>query len=182
MSHVSRLMSTFTKMNFLRKHFKIISYISLGLVVLITALSLYELKKIKFNYDFESFFPVNDPDLDVYLDFRKTFEYDNEFVLIAVENKKGIFQKDFLEKIETLSDSLKHLPDITSVTSPTTIQNTSVTELGPIQFPYLHVDEPERYASDSALIFRSEELMGTFFSADGKSVSLFLKTTGKSVV
>jgi predicted RND superfamily exporter protein len=163
--------------NFLRKHFKIISYISLALVIIITALSLLELRKIKFNYDFESFFPVNDPDLDVYLKFRKTFEYDNEFVLIAIENKKGIFQKDFLEKIETLSDSLKHLPDITSVTSPTTLQNTSITGLGPIQFPYIHVDEPERYKTDSAIIFRSEELMGSFFSRDGKSISLFLKTT-----
>lgn len=164
-------------MNFLRKHFKIISYISLSLVIIITSLSVYELRKIKFNYDFESFFPVNDPDLDVYLKFRKTFEYDNEFVLIAIENKKGVFQKDFLEKIETLSDSLKHVPDITNVTSPTTLQNTTVTELGPVQFPYIHVDDPARYKSDSALIFRSEELMDSFFSADGKSVSLFLKTT-----
>jgi predicted RND superfamily exporter protein len=149
----------------------------LGLVTFITAISLLELRKIRFDYDFESFFPVDDPDLDVYLKFRKTFEYDNEFILIAIENKKGIFQKDFLEKIETLSDSLKNVTDITSVTSPTTLQNTSVTALGPIQFPYIHVDDPSRYKSDSAVIFHSQELMGSFFAADGKSISIFLKTT-----
>lgn len=164
-------------MNFLRKHFKLISWISLGLVLTITGLSLYELRKIKFDYDFESFFPVDDPDLDVYLKFRKTFEYDNEFVLLAIENKKGVFQKDFLEKLETLSDSLRNVPDITSVNSPTTLQNTIVTELGPVQIPYLHIDDPSRYASDSALIFRSPELVGSFFSADGKAVSIYLKTT-----
>ncbi len=164
-------------MNFLRKHFKIISWISLGLVILITGLSVYELRKIKFDYDFESFFPVNDPDLETYLSFRKTFEYDNEFVLIGIENKKGIFRKDFLAKIETLTDSLKNVPDITSVNSPTTIQNTTITALGPVQFPYLHVDDPSRYAEDSVTIYRSPELIGSFFSADGKSVSLFLKTT-----
>ena len=164
-------------MNFLRKHFKVLSYLSLGLVLLITAFSIYELRKIKFNYDFENFFPVNDPDLDVYLDFRKTFEYDNEFVLIAVENKKGVFQKSFLEKIELLSDSLKLVPDIISVTSPTTLQNTSITAFGPIRTPLIHVDESERYKSDSALIFQSEELIGSFFSKDGKSISLFIKTT-----
>ncbi len=140
-------------------------------------MSLLELRKIRFDYDFESFFPVNDPDLNAYLKFRKTFEYDNEFVLLAVENRKGIFQQDFLEKIETLSDSLKHVPDITSVTSPSTLQNTSVTELGPIQFPYLHIDDPSRYKSDSAVIYRSQELVGSFFAPNGKSVSLFLKTT-----
>ena len=164
-------------MNFVRKHFKVLSYLSLGLVLLITAFSIYELRKIKFNYDFENFFPVNDPDLDVYLDFRKTFEYDNEFVLIAVENKKGVFQKSFLEKIELLSDSLKLVPDIISVTSPTTLQNTSITAFGPIRTPLIHVDESERYKSDSALIFQSEELIGSFFSKDGKSISLFIKTT-----
>lgn len=164
-------------MNFLRKHFKVLSYLSLGLVLLITVFSIYELRKIKFNYDFENFFPVNDPDLDVYLDFRKTFEYDNEFVLIAVENKKGVFQKSFLEKIELLSDSLKLVPDIISVTSPTTLQNTSITAFGPIRTPLIHVDESERYKSDSALIFQSEELIGSFFSKDGKSISLFIKTT-----
>ena len=164
-------------MNFLRKHFRLVSFIMLGLVILITAISLLELKKIRFDYDFESFFPVDDPDLDTYKNFRQTFEYDNEFILIGIENKKGIFQQDFLEKIETLSDSLKKTVDITSVTSPTTLQNTSVTPLGPIQFPYLHVDDPSRYASDSAIIFRSEELMGSFFAKDGKSVSIFLKTT-----
>lgn len=164
-------------MNFLRKHFKLISWISLGLVLVITGLSVYELRKIKFDYDFESFFPINDPDRDTYIKFRNTFEYDNEFVLIAIQNKKGIFRKDFLEKIETLTDSLKKVPDITSVTSPTTLENITITELGPVHFPYLHVDDPSRYAADSALIYRSPELVGAFFSADGKSVSFFLKTT-----
>ncbi|CAN5325533.1 MMPL family transporter [soil metagenome] len=164
-------------MNFLRKHFKLISWISLGIVLCITGISVNELRKIKFNYDFENFFPVNDPDLDTYLKFRKTFEYDNEFVLIAIENKKGVFQKDFLEKLESFTDSLKNIPDIASVTSPVTLQNTSITEFGPIQIPYLHIDDPSRYSSDSALIFRSPELMGSFFSPDGKSVSLFAKTT-----
>ncbi len=149
----------------------------MGLVILITGLSVYELRKIKFNYDFESFFPIDDPALDTYLSFRKTFEYDNEFVLIAIENKKGVFQKDFLEKVSALSDSLKNIPDITSINSPTTLQNTVISELGPVQFPYLHIDDPSRYTSDSSLIFRSPELVGSFFSADGKSISIFLKTT-----
>lgn len=165
-------------MNFIRRHFRLLSYLSLALVTVITLLSFFEIKKhIRFDYDFESFFPIDDPDLDVYLKFRKTFEYDNEFILLGIENKKGIFQQDFLEKIETLSDSLKHVKDITSVASPSTLQNTSVTELGPIQFPYIHIDDPSRYKSDSATIYRSQELVGSFFAPNGKSVSLFLKTT-----
>ena len=86
-------------MEFIRKHFKRLSYVALSFVLLVTVLSFYELRNIKFDYDFESFFPTNDPDLDKYIDFRNTFEYDNEFILLAIENKKGIFREDFLNKI-----------------------------------------------------------------------------------
>ncbi|MBK7669300.1 MAG: hypothetical protein IPJ32_19340 [Sphingobacteriaceae bacterium] len=58
----------------------------------------FQIKNLQFNYNFEDFFPNEDNELEVYNNFREKFEYDNEFVLIALENKKGIFQKDFLEK------------------------------------------------------------------------------------
>jgi uncharacterized protein len=161
-------------MNFIRKHFRTLSLVSLGLVIAITTLSIIELRKnIRFDYDFESFFPVNDPDLDVYLQFRQTFEYDNEFVLLAIESKEGIFRKDFLSDIQSLTDSLRTIPDVTSVTSPTDL--TYFTTTG--SYPYIHIDEPARYASDSALIYKSKELIGSFFPPDAKSVSLYIKTT-----
>ncbi len=77
-------------MNFFRRNFKRISYTALAFVAIITVLSFYELRNIKFDYDFESFFPQDDPDLDKYIDFRNTFEYDNEFILLAIENKEKV--------------------------------------------------------------------------------------------
>lgn len=164
-------------MEFIRKHFKKISYSALAFVLLITALSFYELRKIKFDYDFESFFPTNDPDLDTYIEFRNTFEYDNEFILLAIENKKGIFREDFLNKISTLSDSLKNINDVSYISSPTTLENLVITGLGPVRFPYIHLDEPERLKEDSAVIYQSDELVGSFFSRDAKSVCIYIKTT-----
>lgn len=160
-------------MNFLRKHFRIISIISLTVVALVTALSVWELRKIRFDYDFESFFPVNDPDLDTYLQFRKTFEYDNEYVLLALEKKSGIFDQQFLADVQQLTDSLRVIPDITSVQSPTDMSYFTTSG----SYPYIHISEPERYASDSVRIYQSKELVGSFFAPGGKSVSLFIKTT-----
>lgn len=40
----------------------------------------------------------------------------------------------------------------------------------------LHTDDPELYSSDSAAIYRSGELVGSFFPADAKSISVFVKT------
>lgn len=164
-------------MEFIRKHFKRLSYAALSFVLLVTVLSFYELRNIKFDYDFESFFPTNDPDLDKYIDFRNTFEYDNEFILLAIENNKGIFREDFLNKIASLSDTLKNINDVSYLTSPTTLENLVITGLGPVRFPYLHLDEPERLSADSAVIYQSPELVGSFFSKDAQSVCIYIKTT-----
>jgi hypothetical protein len=74
--------------------------------------------QIKFDYDFESYFPQDDPDLDKYIDFRNTFEYDNEFILLAIENKEGIFREEFLDRISVLTDSIENIPDVSYVQSP----------------------------------------------------------------
>jgi len=164
-------------MNFIRKHFKILSWSALVFVGIVTAVSLSGARKLKFDYDFESFFPTGDPDLEIYQQFRKTFEYDNEFVLIAFENKEGIFRQDFLEKVQWFSDSLRNVRHITSVASPTNLDYLVIGPLGPVKQPYLHVDEPGFYAADSARIYSSKELVGTFFATDRNSVCLYVKTT-----
>lgn len=164
-------------MDFIRRNFKKISYTALTLVGIVTALSFYELKHIKFDYDFESFFPQDDPDLDKYIDFRNTFEYDNEFILLAIENRAGIFDDDFLNRIDVLTDSIKNIPDVSYVQSPTTLEYMVVSGLGPLRIPYIHLGEPERYKEDSSLIYKTPELVGSFFSRDAKSVCYYIKTT-----
>lgn len=163
--------------NFIRKHFRVLSIVSLAFVLVVTVFSVFTLRRISFDYDFESFFPTDDPDLEVYLKFRKTFEYDNEYVLLAIENQKGVFDSTFLSRVSSFSDSLRELPDITRTTSPVDIENTIISDLGVMRVPYLHISEPARYAEDSALIYRSEELRSTFFSKDARSLCIYIKTT-----
>lgn len=150
---------------------------ALAFVAIITVLSFYELRNIKFDYDFESFFPQDDPDLDKYIDFRNTFEYDNEFILLAIENKEGIFREEFLDRISVLTDSIKNIPDVSYVQSPVTLEYMVVSGLGPLRIPYIHLGEPERFKEDSSLIYKTPELVGSFFARDGKSICFYIKTT-----
>lgn len=146
------------------------------LVMLVTLLAVFYIKDTKFDYDFESFFPSNDPDLHFYTDYRNRFEYDNEFLLVAIENPSGIFKKQFLQKIDSLTKSVKKIKNVTSVFSPSNATNPIVAPMGIIEVPYLHIDSPTHYQSDSALIYNSQEMRGTLFSDDARSLALYIKT------
>lgn len=160
-------------MQFSQKKF---SYIVISLIILISVVFAVKIKDLKFDYDFEAFFPNEDRELEIYQSHRNRFEWDNEFVLLGIENKKGIFKKDFLEKIESLTNELKNIPHIDRVISPTNIKNISLSGLAPVQTRLLHIDDESLYNEDSAHIYNTPELVGSFFPKDAKSISIFIKT------
>ena len=64
---------------------KKLSIIIITCIVLITSLAGYFGSKLTFDYDFEHFFPQNDPDLEYFLNYRNTYENDNDYLLNAFE-------------------------------------------------------------------------------------------------
>jgi hypothetical protein len=52
-----------------------------------------------------------------------------------------------------------------------------VSGLGPLRIPYIHLGEPERFKEDSSLVYKTPELVGSFFARDGKSICFYIKTT-----
>ncbi len=138
--------------------------------------AVYYCSGLKFNYDFETFFPDNDPALPFFQKHRNTFGYDNEFILVAIENKKGIFDKDFLARVNKLTVALKQTDLVEEVISPTTLKKTSFGGLGPQQTVLLHWDNPDLYAYDSANIYKAVQWKNTFFAADAKSICVYVKS------
>lgn len=131
---------------------------------------------LRFDYDFEAFFPNEDNELELYNHYRETFEYDNEFVLLALENKKGIFKKDFLLRVDSLTRALSELRYIKQVSSPTNLKNTSLGGLVPVQTRALHFEDESLYKEDSIAIYQSPFLIGSYFPENAKSLSIFIKT------
>jgi hydrophobe/amphiphile efflux-3 (HAE3) family protein len=151
--------------------------IVLAFILIAFCASVYYTSGLRFDYDFESFFPDNDPALPFYLKHRKTFGYDNEFVLIGIENQKGIFEKDFLTKVKTLSDDLKKIRFSEEVVSPLLLKKVSFQEFGLMQIPLLHYENPELYKEDSAYIYSAVQWKNNFFAKNAKSLCIFFKST-----
>jgi len=148
----------------------------LAVILIAFCAALYYSSGLRFDYDFESFFPDNDPALPFFQKHRKNFGYDNEFILIAIENKKGIFEKEFLKKVNTLTADLKKIKYIEETISPTTLKKVSFQELGLLQIPLLHYEKPDLYKEDSAYIYTAPEWKNNFFAQDAKSLCVFLKS------
>ena len=91
-------------------------------VFVITALCAWSTTSLKFSYDFEAFFPQDDPETDFYIQLRDRFETDNDFFIVALENDGTVFQPDFLAKVDSLSRVLASIEDVTTAIGPTQLK------------------------------------------------------------
>ncbi len=157
--------------------FKKSSRIILILVLFITGFLAFQIKNLLFDYDFEKFFPANDEETEFFFNYRQKFESDNDFLLIAIENKTGIFDKKFLKNLEKYSSNLKNIKNVESVTSILDQKQLFVYPGGlSASVPYLDSNF-NKLKEDSVRIYNNKELINTFIAKDGESVCLLLKHT-----
>ncbi|GAB3531703.1 MMPL family transporter [Pontibacter brevis] len=157
-------------------NYKRLSFLVLLLIATLTACSIYFASRLRFDYNFDNFFPKGDPDLAYYFSFRDKFGNDNDYLLIGLDNGNSIFEQDFLTRVDSLTAYMQRQPNVEAVLSPTTVSSPVIEQFGFFEIPYLHIDEPERYYQDSINIYNSRELVGTLFSEDATAVSLFMQT------
>ncbi|MBX2978712.1 MAG: MMPL family transporter [Flavobacteriales bacterium] len=150
--------------------------LTLFLLGLLTVVFAIALRNVKLDHDFERFFPTDDPELDRYLEFRERFGNDNDFLLIAAERPQGVFQREFLTAFDSLAERLRTVPDVNSVTSPTSLSDPRITPVGVFQVPWLRLDADSTLAPDSARIWQDERVRNTFFDKEGKAVLMIMQT------
>ena len=158
--------------------------LSIGLLTVLALISGYlgyQAACIQFNYDFEAFYPTNDPDADFFLEHRQKYGNANDFVLIGIERKAGIFDQAFLQKVHQVTQKLKKLSNVKRVSSPTTVYSYQRDPLmgTPIKRRYLHHTKPAYYQADSARIYQNPELTGYFFAQNGQAINILVRHQGK---
>ena len=159
------------------KQFKI--YAKVGIIAFIICTVFFALKvnKVGFDYDFEKFFPADDIETEYFLKHRQKFKSDNDFLLISVENEKGIFDSTFLNKInlftKILDSAVPYVKQVQSITNSNEIFIHPGSSR-PKSKPYINLNK-SNFKNDSSRIFKSKELINTFVAEDAKSTCIFLK-------
>jgi predicted RND superfamily exporter protein len=147
------------------------------LVIAITLPMLYQWKNITFSYEFEDFLPQNDDNAQIFKDFKERFASDNDFLLLALEKKSGIFDSTFLKKVEKIESDIAKIDDVTAVRSILSMSEFRFMPGGlVVEIPYVHLDSM-RLEKDSVRIYSHEELVNQFVSENGRSLCLFIKHT-----
>ncbi|MCH2225213.1 MAG: efflux RND transporter permease subunit [Crocinitomicaceae bacterium] len=145
----------------------------------LTTFFVYNIFSVEVDYDFEKFFPLDDPDTDFFFEYRSRFESDNDFLLLAIENDGGAFEQSFLKSVSKLEEKLSKVDDIKVVRGITSMSE-FISGQGPIKIvsevPYIDFDNFDR-KRDSTRVFKNVELVNSFVAKDGLSLCLFIRHT-----
>ncbi len=123
-----------------------------------------QLLQLKFDFDFESFFPKDHPDLTFFNEFKEDFAYDNDYLLLALENQPSIFEKQFLEKVDLLTQNLRNIEGTESLLSPTDFALPIKASFGVAHTKILHIESIDRLKQDSIKIASRGNLEKNLFS------------------
>lgn len=147
-----------------------------GVYAILAVLSVYFCFQLKFSFDFEQFFPTGDPDLVFFKDFIEDFGADDNFLLVAVERKEGVFEQDFLEKFHDFTLKTRDLDHVVESQSLTKISYPLKTPFTITTIPAIHIDKPSKYAKDRERILKDERFVYNFINPDGTALVVLLKT------
>lgn len=144
------------------------------LVISLSVVFIYNLFNLQFDYDFEKFYPPDDEDTQFFHSFRDKFDSDNDFLLLAVENDAGVFEKDFLKKVDQFTHDIEHISTVQYVLSITNQQELFLPGGFVDTLAYINFDKYDR-VKDSTRIYKNEELINTFVAEKGNALGIFIR-------
>lgn len=155
---------------------KILSIVAFMILAIISAFQVFNLK---FNFDFEQFFPEGDEDLAYFQEFIEEFETDDNFLLAAVRRSEGVFEQDFLEKFHDFTLKSRDLPHVVESQSLTKFVYPLKTPFAITSIPAIHIEDPSRYEQDKARILSDERFVHNLISEDATTLVIYLKTVDR---
>ncbi|MFY0592661.1 efflux RND transporter permease subunit [Roseivirga sp.] len=143
--------------------------IRLSILLIITVFLGLQIPKIKFDYDFNSFFPEGDEELAYYERLNDSFGEFNDFLFIVLKSEEPTSSAFLKETYETI-DSLNRILKVLEVQSLFDLRRIQITPFGINQVNLVH-PKSDIEANESL----SKILSGKFLGRDENSMLLMLR-------
>lgn len=141
----------------------ILLFISLGF------LSIHLASTLKFDLSFDSFQPKTDSESVFFEKFQNQFPSHLLTISLAIHEKKGGFNSEFLKKLHSFSLACRKISGVNSVQSITTINDLTYTPIVPIITPLIDLTAPDKIKEDSIEIMMDERIVNQFISSKGNT-------------
>ncbi|WP_192349165.1 RND family transporter [Algoriphagus sp. Y33] len=152
---------------------KLTAYTLLVLAVLLCVLLAIFRPLPQFNYNFETFFPQDDESLDFYQSFKKQFENDNDYLLVALGNGEGeLFNPDFLTKANAIQSEIRKLDKVDTVISLLDLEQPIIGVFGVTGRKVLDWSDMSSQVRTSGNL---DQYRSQLLSKDGNSLLLWIK-------
>lgn len=154
--------------------------IKIALFIFLAGFSFYAMRFLSFNYDFESFFPKNNEELDYYRQFRLNFEPDDNFIIVAIDNSpNSIFDTAYLQKVKAFTDDADtSIPYIIEALSITNLDKPYMAAGNLFTIPSVHLDNASLLRKDSVKLMSDIRYLNRFITRDAQGLSVVVKTDG----
>ncbi|HET8861284.1 efflux RND transporter permease subunit [Marivirga sp.] len=156
--------------NFKEKEFRFMLY---AVWLISIAFFVSQFPKLSVAFEFEKFFADDNEDKVFFEKHVEKFGYDNDYLLVAIENEPTVFESDFLTKIEQWKNELDTLTGLVGTQSVFDLKHLIKSPYGITAVPLLHIEDSKKLQSDSSRIMR-HPLYSNFISKDGKSLIIQL--------
>jgi len=146
--------------------------------VLVSGLTLFLVTKaprIEVDADSAQYFHKNDVDYTFYQKIKSEIKTEENVVILAIDNKKDIFNPSFKQQFQKLIDSLKKIPNINKIKGLHNLSFPVKTLLGVIELPYLKLDDSTDLTSYKLKIFNDFETTNLFINKEGTSLFLWIE-------
>lgn len=153
------------------------AYWALSIAAFISLLLVLLQPVARFNYDFEQFFPSDDPNLAFYQDFSTKFGNDNEYLLVALDHPKtGISDPKFLNQALEIQIQIQGLEKIDTVISILNLQKPIISLFGMTKVNVLDWNDSLNKQNITKILgaYRSK-----LISKDGKSLLFLIQNQQK---
>ena len=148
----------------------------IGIFSVLALASLALLPQLKFAFDFEQFFPDDDPDLEFYREFIQEFESDDNYLIVALVNDASIYDSDFFRDVKKLTSELGALDLIVNTLSLPTLVRPVLSPLGPSLVPLIDLSKDSLDLGVLRNSLTTEGVFSRFVSKDESSSAILLKT------